>query len=122
MKRIVLDQGLPATTATILRDGAWDVVHTREIGMQEATDTEILDYAAKDSRVVITLDRDFPQILALTSASWPSVVLIRQQRLRAAPLAALIVSVWQEHEDALDKGCVIKVSARGTRSRRLPLR
>src|SRR5713226_7427773 len=83
---------------------------------------KILDYAARESRVVITLDRDFPQILALTAATRPSVVLIRQQRLRAAEVAALIASIWREHEDALDQGCTLKVSARGTRARLLPVR
>jgi predicted nuclease of predicted toxin-antitoxin system len=121
MKRIVLDQGLPSTAAIILREDDWDAVHAREIEMQEASDTEILDYAARESRVVITLDRDFPQILALTAATRPSVVLIRQQRLRAPEVAALIASIWREHEHALDHGCVLKVSARGTRTRLLPL-
>jgi len=46
MRRVVLDQGLPATAAAILRDGGWDAVHVREIAMKEATDGEILDYAA----------------------------------------------------------------------------
>lgn len=122
MKRILLDQGLPFTAATILREGGWDAVHVRELGMNDAADSEILEYAARESRVIITLDRDFPQILALTSATRPSTVLIRQQRLRAADVAALIVSIWQGHEQALDEGCVLKVSARGTRARRLPLR
>jgi len=121
MKRIVLDQGLPATAAMILREDGFDAVHTREIQMHEATDIEILDYAARESRVVITLDRDFPQILALTAAARPSVILVRQQRLRAAEVAALIISIWREHEHALDRGCVVKVSARGTRIRLLPL-
>jgi predicted nuclease of predicted toxin-antitoxin system len=122
MKRVLLDQGLPVTAAAILRDDGWDVVHVREIAMNEATDSEILDYAARDSRVAITLDRDFPQILALTAATRPSVVLIRQQRLRAAELSSLIVSIWRDYESALDQGCVLKVSARGTRVRRLPLK
>jgi predicted nuclease of predicted toxin-antitoxin system len=43
--------------------------------MHEAADDRILDFAARESRVVITLDRDFPQILALTHAARPSVVL-----------------------------------------------
>ena len=90
-----------------------------EIEMHEATDLEILDYAARESRVVITLDRDFPQILTLTSAARPSVVLLRQQRLRAAEVAALIKSIWREYENALDQGSVVKVSARGTRARLL---
>ena len=74
------------------------------------------------SRVVITFDRDFPQILALTAATRPSVVLIRQQRLRAAELAALIVSIWRDHDNALEQGCVLKVGGRGTRVHRLPLK
>ena len=122
MKRIVLDQGLPATAARILRDLGWDAVHVREIAMHEATDAEILDYAARESRVAITLDRDFPQILALTAATHPSVFLIRQQRLRAPELVALIVSIWRDHEHALEQGCVLKVGTRGTRVRGLPLR
>lgn len=122
MKRIVLDQGLPATAVTILREARWDAIHVRDIGMHAATDNEILDYAARESRVVITLDRDFPQILALTSAARPSVVLIRQQRLRAADVAALLTSIWGENEAALDRGCVLKVGTRGTRIRPLPLK
>jgi predicted nuclease of predicted toxin-antitoxin system len=71
--------------------------------------------------VVITLDRDFPQILALTAVTRPSVVLIRQQRLRAAELASLMASIWRDHENSLEQGSVLTVSARGTRTRRLQL-
>jgi len=75
MRRVLLDQGLPAPAAAVLRNNDWDAVHVREIAMSQATDAEILDYAARESRVLITLDRDFSQILALTSAARPSVVL-----------------------------------------------
>ena len=50
--------------------------------------------------MVITLDRDFPQILALTLAARPSVVLIRQERLRAAEIANLAL-----HADHDAGGC-----------------
>jgi len=62
MKRVVLDQGLPATAAAILRSEGWDAVHVAKSQCILATDSEVLDYAARESRVVITLDRDFPQI------------------------------------------------------------
>jgi predicted nuclease of predicted toxin-antitoxin system len=122
MRRIVLDQGLPATAAPILREGGWDAVHVRDIAMSEASDGEILGYAARESRVAIPLDRDFPQILALTAATRPSVVLIRRQRLRASELALLIASIWRDHESALEQGCVLKIGARSTRVHLLPLR
>jgi len=86
------------------------------------SDYEILAYALRESRVVITLDRDFPQILALTSAGRPSVILIRRQRLRAKEVAALIESAWLTHEVALEQGCVLQIGARGVRFRRLPLK
>ena len=108
--------------AAILREGGWDVVHVREIAMSEASDGEILGYAARESRVAITLDRDFPQILALTAATRPSVVLIRRQRLRASELALLIASIWRDHESSLEQGCVLKIGARSTRVHPLPLR
>ena len=53
MKRIVLDQGLPFTAATYLRGEGWDAVHVREIEI----DPEILAFALRESRVVVTLDR-----------------------------------------------------------------
>jgi predicted nuclease of predicted toxin-antitoxin system len=121
MIRIILDQGLPFSAAAILRDRGWDALHAREAGMQEAADEEILAFAAIESRVVVTLDRDFPQILALTSASLPSVVLIRQQHLRAQAVADLLMAIWPDHADNLHRGCVLKVSDRGTRTRMLPL-
>ena len=42
MKRIVLDQGLPATAVVALRAAGWDAVHVREFEMHEAADIDIL--------------------------------------------------------------------------------
>ncbi|MBI4903266.1 MAG: DUF5615 family PIN-like protein [Acidobacteria bacterium] len=120
--RILLDQGLPATASELLRRDGWDALHVREIQMRDASDDGILAYAARESLVVFTLDRDFPEILALTAAIRPSVVLIRQQRLHAAQVAALITSICREYEALLEQGCVVKVGTRGTRLRLLPLK
>src|ERR1041385_6492639 len=117
MKRIILDQGLPATAAPFLRDSGWDAVHVREINMHADSDEDILVYAARESRVVITLDRDFPQIVAFLAAARPSIVLIRQQRLRAPALIAILTSIWNQYEAELDGGCVVTYGMRGTRLR-----
>jgi predicted nuclease of predicted toxin-antitoxin system len=101
MKRIVLDQGLPATAVVILQQDGWDAVHVREIEMHKAADNEILDYAARESRVVITLDRDFPQILALTAASRPSVVLVARSGMR------------RQNERSKRKGSVVALEVAG---------
>jgi predicted nuclease of predicted toxin-antitoxin system len=105
-----------------LRDGGGDVVHVRELGMHTASDAEILVYAAREGRVVITLDRDFPQMLAFLGAARPSVVLVRQQQLRAAALIEVLTSIWREYEAQLECSCVLTVGSRGTRFRLLPIK
>ncbi len=89
--------------------------------MKDAEDEPILRYASREKRTLVTLDRDFPQILALSGASTPSVVLIRREPLRAAAVAALLMDVWNQHEPSLDEGCVLSIGASGTRIRLLPL-
>lgn len=121
MRRILLDQGLPPYVGRLMRDAGWDAEHVREIGMHSASDQEILEHAARDSIVVVTLDRDFPQLLALLGTARPSVVLIRQQRLRAADLMEILTSVWAEYEAHLDRGGVLTVGKHGTRLRILPI-
>lgn len=122
MRRVLLDQGLPATAAGALRQDGWDAVHTSEIGMQVAEDSDILRHALTEARTVITLDRDFPQLLALTAAERPSVILIRQQRLRSEDLTSLLERLWLEYSAAIQQACVLMTGPNGTRVRLLPLR
>ena len=96
MRRIILDQGLAAPAALVLRDAGWDAIHVREISMHTASDAEILVYAAREGRVVVTLDRDFPQMLAFLGGARPSVVLIRQQKLRVAAITEILTAIWQD--------------------------
>jgi predicted nuclease of predicted toxin-antitoxin system len=64
VKRLLLDQGLPRSTAALLSKGEWDVIHVSEIGMSRADDTEILRRARAESCVRVTLDADFHSLLA----------------------------------------------------------
>jgi predicted nuclease of predicted toxin-antitoxin system len=38
MTRLLLDQGIARSTASILTGSGWDVVHVADIGMERATD------------------------------------------------------------------------------------
>jgi len=50
-ERILLDQGLAARTAAILRGYGFDSVHVSEIGMEQADDIRILHLARNDETV-----------------------------------------------------------------------
>ena len=69
MTDILLDQGLPRSTVSLLQNQRWNVLHIGDIGLIRSSDVEILEYARKEGRTIITLDSDFHTILALTNAS-----------------------------------------------------
>lgn len=121
MRSLLLDQGLSARAAQALREMGWDALHVREIGMAEAADLAILAYAAAQKRVLVTLDHDFPQILALTGAALPSVILIRRERLKTKGLIRLLEEIFESYEQELEAGCILSVGHRSTRVRLLPL-
>ena len=121
MISILLDQGLPRSAASVLRDEGWDVLHTGDIGLSRSTDRQILEYARREKRVVVTLDSDFHTIIALANASSPSVIRIRLEGLRGPDLALLIKRIWPKIEPQVKKGAMITVTESGIRSRNIPL-
>ena len=121
MISILLDQGLPRSTASLLRDEGWDVLHTGDIGLSRSTDGQILEYARREERVIITLDSDFHAILAVSNASTPSVIRIRLEGLRGPDLALLIKRIWPKIEPQVKKGAMVTVTESGIRIRNIPL-
>ena len=119
--KLLLDQGLPLSAATLLRDAGIDTIHVGEIGMSEAEDSDIIQRARDEGRVVATLDADFHTLLALDVATTPSVVRIRIERLRAQALTNLLLTVIAECEEDLEQGSAITVEPNRIRIRRLPL-
>jgi len=119
--KLLLDQGLPRSSAEILRNKGWDIQHTGEIGMSRATDRQILEYARDEQRIVITLDSDFHTILAVENLNSPSVVRIRQEGLRGPELAELVEKIWSRIEQQLENGAMATITEKAMRIRKIPL-
>lgn len=119
--KLLLDQGLPRSAASLLRAVGIDVVHTGEIGLATADDATIIEQARQQDRVIITLDADFHALLALSSADKPSVVRLRIEGLRAEPLAALLQALLAERSSELERGALLTVQPKRVRIRYLPI-
>ncbi|MBW2249323.1 MAG: DUF5615 family PIN-like protein [Deltaproteobacteria bacterium] len=119
--RLLLDQGLPRSSAEILRNKGWNIQHTGEIGMSRATDRQILEYARDEQRIVITLDSDFHAILAVENLDSPSVVRIRQEGLRGPELAELVEKIWSKIGKHLENGAMATITEKAIRIRKIPL-
>ena len=121
MIKILLDQGLPRSSVKILNDKGWDIVHTGDVGLNRATDRQILEYARKEGRIIITLDSDFHTILATENASSPSVIRIRQEGLKGFEFSELIMKIFPKIHGALINGAMVTITDNSIRVRRIPL-
>ena len=121
MIRLLLDQGLPRSTASVLRASGWDAIHVGEIDMAKSPDRDILDYARGSNRVCVTLDADFHAILAVSGASQPSVIRIRREGLRGEYLAGMLVAIWPRIEKYILRGAMVTVTSHSLRIRNLPV-
>ncbi|MFZ4675020.1 MAG: DUF5615 family PIN-like protein [Nodosilinea sp.] len=119
--KLLLDQGLPLSAAALLRDQGIDTLHVGEVGMSEAEDSDIIQKARAEARIVATLDADFHTLLALDAAIAPSVIRIRIERLRAQALTDLLLVIMAECEEELAQGSAVTVEPSRIRIRRLPL-
>ena len=120
--RWLLDQGLPRTAALLLRAQSMNAVHVGEIGMASASDLTILQIAERENRIVVTLDADFHALLAMSGASQPSVIRIREEGLKGPALCELILQLWKQFAAALVAGCVLSATLRQARLRLLPIK
>ena len=119
--KLLLDQGTPRSAAARLRQAGLDTVHTGESGLAEAEDVEIIQRAAKEARIIVTLDADFHTLLALTQASQPSVIRIRIEGLRAEAFCGLLQKVLGQCAEELAAGAMVSVNDFQIRVRRLPI-
>ncbi|CAN5748372.1 hypothetical protein BH24ACT15_BH24ACT15_25650 [soil metagenome] len=120
--RFVVDANVSPRLAELLRSAGHDAIAVRDIGLSDAADEDILEYAAKEDRVVVSHDTDFDTLLALQRLARPSFVLIRSSDpLTTDQQAALILTNLDTVADDLVGGALV-VFARGhLRSRRLPI-
>ncbi|MGB5744696.1 MAG: DUF5615 family PIN-like protein [Sedimenticolaceae bacterium] len=101
------------------RDASVDALHVGDVGLSRAADKEILEYAAQNQRIVITLDADFHTILALQAASSPSVVRLRIEGLNGRELAALLLNIDEAIAEAVSAGAAVSITRDNIRIRHI---
>lgn len=78
--------------------------------------------AVAESRVLVSMDTDFGELLAISNATLPSVVLFRRVGRTAEDQAALLLLNLADIADDLDAGAIAVITNSQIRLRRLPIR
>lgn len=104
-----------------MRVAGHDAVHVREIGLAAASDSTILERAAKEHRIVVTQDTDFGTLLSVSGMAGPSVVLLRLYQGEPIFQARTILANLSGIQVALETGAIVVIGDGGIRIRRLPI-
>ena len=89
--------------------------------MLGATDEQVMSLAAEQSRVVVSADTDFGELLARNQLGFPSVILLRRNHGPDDQVRTILDALVDVADDLLAGAIVVIVEDR-LRIRRLPIR
>jgi len=107
-------------TVEQLRKYGWNIVRVSEVMSRGSKD--ILIYAQRQNKVVITQDLDFSTILALSGYGKPSLMNLRLENPRPDLVTARIIDVVSIMEKELEERVVVTIDETSARYRNLPIR
>lgn len=117
--RFLADMGVAQRIVEWLHGGGHDAVHLRDEGLQRMPNGEIFRKAASESRVILTFDLDFGEILSLSGGRKVSVILFRLHNTRTPHVIDRLEKVLKESSSALEEGAIVVVQESRHRTRRL---
>lgn len=117
--KFLADMGISLRTVMWLRSRGDDVVHLRDEGLQRLPDNEILIKARAEGRILLTVDLDFAQLLAVSGDSLPNVILFRLGNENYDAINERLTQILPECQEDLALGAIISVSNETFRVRRL---
>jgi len=119
--RFLADMGVAGRVVAWLRERGNDVVHLAERGLHRLPNGEIFALASDESRIVLTFDLDFGEILASSGDHTVSVVVFRLNNTSTEFVIRRLASMLADVEDVPGSGAVVVVEDGRHRVRRLPL-
>ena len=114
---------MPVTPQAIshLQHKGHDAVHASAVGLGSRPDSEILDRARAEGRVVVTADLDYPRLLALLKAGSPAVIVFRGGSNSDTEMLALLDRVLGQSTELDLEHSITMVDKHRVRRRRLPI-
>ncbi len=106
--KFIVDVGVSNEVEKWLAEQGFDVVNVRDIDPR-LPDHEIVKIAAKENRMVITMDKDFGELVYRTNATHTGVLLLRLDGYSSQEKVNVIKRILEEHQDKIvGKFCVYK--------------
>ncbi len=115
------DMGISQRTIAWLQEQGHHALHVRDMGLQRASDADILKLARDEGCILLTLDLDFGYLMAVSGAVLPSVVIFRLGNETSEFITSRLADVLDCCLDDLQEGAIIAVEETAIRVRHLPI-
>ena len=119
--KFLADMGISLRTVEWLRELGYDVVHLRDRGLQRLPDDEILALALVKQRIILTIDFDFAQLLAVSKQALPSVILFRLGNENYDEINQRLIKVLNNCQQDLETGAIVSVNNETFIVKKLPI-
>lgn len=119
--KFLADMGISLRTVTWLRSLGYDVLHLRDRGLQKLPDDKILDLALVEQRIILTIDLDFAQLLAVSKKALPSVIIFRLGNENYPEINQRLIEVLNNCQKDLETGAIVSVNNETFRVKKLPI-
>jgi len=119
--KFLLDMPVSSLLLKVLHAYGHEGVHAHQIGKDRAPDSELLDIARGEGRVIITADLDFPRLMALSLAEGPGIILFRGGNYSDMEMCDLLEMVLSRVPANVLESSICVVDKKRVRITRLPL-
>lgn len=119
--KFLLDMGISPYTTKFLRAQGHDAVRLPELRLSFAADQNIIEFARRSERVILTHDLDFGTLMVASGERLPSIVIFRLADMKPANVNQYLEVVIMKYAEELATGVILSISERRIRVRRLPM-
>ena len=119
MPKFVIDEDMPRSTGTFLKEHGYDIKDIRDYGLRGAEDEEIYEFAQREEAVILTGDRGFGNILRfLLGKHFGIVVAHFPNEMLTVEINRQLLERFKDISEDDFKGNLIIIEPRKTRIRR----
>jgi predicted nuclease of predicted toxin-antitoxin system len=115
---LLANENFPAPAVRTLRSAGVDVVAVRE-AMPAASDREVIAYARREGRWILTFDRDYGELVFREGLPPPPAILFFRQEPFLPEYPADLVLALLSDPGQVD-GCMVVIGERNIRRKRFP--
>jgi predicted nuclease of predicted toxin-antitoxin system len=115
--RLLLDTCISALAKTYLQDAGHDVIWIGDL-QEDPGDREIFAWAEREQRVLITLDKDFGELIVRQGQ--PHHGIVRVVSIRASQQGPVVAEVLSRYSEELKQGAIVTVDSGRVRIRTRP--